>query len=142
MNIKEEAMRSDDLFSGMDSTERAILLCQLLVRYKSQIESQLTEVDKYKEFCDRIASWDAQYLKGPWESSESSEEVEEALYDICREFGVIQFVLEERLVDLEREAPLRTKGPIRAKTRGEGVSPDELRREMKEVARCYGYYVT
>jgi hypothetical protein len=98
----------EKIFPDMTTLEWAIYLGRLLIQYQKQIKEDLKNRDCDREFSDKIADW-RETLPPDYEEA-NYEEAARRLFEICYQCGVIEFMINSRLISIDTLPILRVRG--------------------------------
>jgi hypothetical protein len=135
-------MDPTNVFGEIGATEWAARLCWVLIEYKPHIEANLSDNHSFEDFCAGISNWRASCL----ETRQPLERTARMLYDVCLNFGLIEWMQREGIVGAPEtgEPPggaVPTRGAVRTRravrVRGASRQPSSSPHFIK-VARLYG----
>jgi hypothetical protein len=135
-------MTPEEVFKGLNSQVWSLMLCRCMLQHEERIGRKLGDDERRAAFTAAMREWNADHVNGrdnAWDAA-CVEGAAMSLFGICRDHGVIQFLLDEGLL---RTGPIRTRGGTRGtetvRTRGARPVPfAEIRERMQQVAALYG----
>ena len=112
----------EEVFPGMTSLEWVERLCRLLIKHEKQIKEYLRDRGYDCEFSNKIADW--------WETlPPDCEEAGRRLFEICDQFGVIEFMVTSSLFYTFRLRGVRGRNVCSMHRR--------LKEMMKNIAKSF-----
>jgi hypothetical protein len=113
--------------------EGAIYLGRLLIQYQKQIKEDLKNRGCDREFSDKIADW-RETLPPDYEEA-NYEKAARRLFEICCQYGVIEFMINKRLISMPIE---RVRGVDTVeRVRGVDTVYEDFKKIMEKVVELF-----